>query len=304
MKAALVLSALLLALPALPALAGTSRSPGLVLWTGSAAADQGLVWEWKDVEPFDRAVLSWNVDGPATFALEVDGTQYVMGHWGSRPASESTASVAEDTLTLPQTATAFKMRVLPSPGTTVTLLAVTFWKKGAVEPMGAVSDQARGVTIRGVPHFTQKDDKTCSPTSLAMVLRYYGVSATPDSAEAGVEDHEPGASEVYGDWPFNTAYAHQASGGRLAAYVRRMSGLELLEREIAAGRPTIISYKPHGPSGQGHLVVVTGFTKAGDIVMNDPGRSNGTGRVMPRAEFYRHWLREAQGVAYIIAPAP
>ncbi len=299
-----LVSALCFLLASLPAAAGTVEAPGLALWTGRQAVDQGLVWDLGEVAPFDRAVLSWNADGPATFVLEVDGRQHVMGRWGDAPASQTTSFVAEDTLTLPRPAGNLKVRVLPSPGTEPTLLAVTFWRNGAIEPLSSVSAAARGRVIRGVPHFVQSDDKTCSPTSLAMVLRYYGVPATPDSVAAGVEDHSPNASERFGNWPFNTAYASKASGGRLAGYVRRLSGLGPLEDEIAAGRPTIISYKPNGRSGQGHLIVVIGFTLAGDVVVNDPGWTNGAGRVIPRAAFYQRWLQDAQGIAYFIARAP
>jgi hypothetical protein len=282
--------------------AASSSSPGLELWTGDVTLDQDIEREFT-VAPFDRAVLSWNAAGPATFELEVDGRRHVMGHWGDRPRSETTASVDEDTLKLPRPATAFKIRALASPGTRVTLLAATFWKSGASDPLGPVSEGARGKVIGGVPHLVQSDQRTCSPTAVAMVLRFYGVQTTPAIVAAGVKDHAPDASEVFGNWPFNTAYAHKASAGRLASYVRRMSGLAELERQIVAGRPTIISYKPNGPNGEGHLVVVIGFTAAGDVVINDPGRRQGKGRVIARAEFHRKWLKDAKGVAYLIGPS-
>ena len=288
---------------AIAARAASSSVPGLELWTGRETLARDLEWDYPEVEPFDRAVLSWNATGPATFVLEVDGRRHVMGRWGASPRSETTSFVDEDTLKLPSTATAFKIRVLASPGTQVTLLAVTHWRHGAAQPLAPVSAEAKGKVISGVPHFVQRDQKTCSPTSVAMVLRYYGVATTPDLAAAGVQDHAPDASEVFGNWPFNTAYAHKASGGKLASYVRRMSALEELERQVAGGRPTIISYKPHGPAGQGHLVVVLGFTAAGDVVVNDPGRQDGASRVVPRAQFYKAWLKDANGVAYLIGPA-
>ena len=288
-----------LLLAAVLASAGTTQLPGTFVWTGKSAADNGLEWTLPKVDSFDRAVVSWNAKGPVTVVLQVAGQEHVMGVWGDKPSSRTTAFVDEDTLKLPQPATALRVKVLPAPGSEVTLLAVTYWKRGAVQPMGPVSADARGRTVAGVPHLVQRDQKTCSPTSLTMVLKHYGVAASLQAAIDGVKDHAPDASEVYGNWPFNTAYAYKASGGKLQAYVRRMAGLAELEEETAGGNPAIISFKPNGPDGQGHLVVVLGFTPSGDVVVNDPGRRDGEERVVPRKQFYQAWLRDGQGVAYV-----
>ena len=73
-----------------------------------------------------------------------------------------------------------------------------------------------------------------------------------------------------------------------------------LEQELIEGRPTIISGKPHGVKGNGHLVVVVGFTASGDVVVNDPGRREGERTVIERERFYQSWLQDASGIAYVI----
>jgi hypothetical protein len=73
-------------------------------------------------------------------------------------------------------------------------------------------------------------DSICSPTSLAMILNYYGTAVQPETAAWGAYDY---GYEDFGNWPFNTAYA--ASFGYLA-YVD-YSTIEGLKREIAGGHP-------------------------------------------------------------------
>ena len=54
----------------------------------------------------------------------------------------------------------------------------------------------------------------------------------------------------------------------------------------------------------GHLMVVRGFTKGGDVLVNDPaGRTNSqVRRTYDRAQFERAWLKGSGGVVYVIAP--
>ena len=86
----------------------------------------------------------------------------------------------------------------------------------------------------------------CSPTSLAMVLAYHGISPAPAGITAGhtdaVVDHT--AKMVYdhgyrgtGNWAFNTAYAATLAGGD--SYVTRMRDLREVEDYIVAGVPSV-----------------------------------------------------------------
>jgi len=44
----------------------------------------------------------------------------------------------------------------------------------------------------------------CSPTSLTMLLKYYGKNLEPNDVTKGTFDT---GSEAYGNWPQNVAYA-------------------------------------------------------------------------------------------------
>lgn len=157
----------------------------------------------------------------------------------------------------------------------------------------------------------------CSPTSLAMVLAYHGISPTPGGITPGhtdaVVDHT--AKMVYdhgyrgtGNWAFNTAYAATKVNGD--SYVTRLRDLREAEQHIAAGVPLIVSIAfgrnqltgaPISASN-GHLLVVVGFEADGDVVVNDPAgaTSSAVRRVYDRAQFERVWLSASGGTAYVI----
>lgn len=329
MRAKLVASALVLAFAALPAAAQgraladgseasraliaqaraqTQQEPRLVVWRGRETA--AFTSPSFDALPFDRAVLSWNATGPALFELEADGDGKwrIMGKWGPKPESVKGDGVDVDTLELKAPAKSFRFRFTPAPGTVVTLAAVTTWTKGEKNPLSLKPSPSWGKTI-DVPKRSQdtsEEDpaKVCSPTSLSMILQFYGVNKPTEEVASAVFDH---ASKLYGNWPFNTAYAHSAAG--LEAYVRKFMGLEDLEAEIEAGRPVEISHRwekgelDGAPISRtdGHMIVVVGFTKDGDVVVNDPAAKPGTvRRVYKRAQIEKTWLVRGSGVAYVL----
>jgi len=243
-----------------------------------------------------------------------------MGRWGDKPRSEKSAAVAVDTLVLPTPARAFCVHVDAAPGTTVTLIAVTHWKEGESNALPAdcgpvLTAQAAGEgrpawgKVLPVPErsqFAEEQDAAaiCSPTSVAMVLEFHGFQKSTREVADGVYDH---AARIYGNWPFNTAYAHRVSG--LETLVRRGTSWGCLEAEIAAGRPAIISHKWRAgeldgaplPQSDGHLIVVAGFTQDGDVVANDPaGRPDAVRRVYKRRQIYRTWLERGSGIMYLL----
>ena len=283
-----------------------TRGPNLIVSRGPIAAEftSGLY----TVEPFDRAVLSWNARGAARFELEAGGAWHTMGFWGNKPASEKDASVDVDVLTLPELASSFRFRVIPDSHSEISLVAVTHWRRSDARALTSAPAAAWGKILR-VPERSQLSEKAdalrvCSPTSLAMVLEFHGFAKSTREIADGVYDH---AAKIYGNWPFNTAHAHRVSG--MEAYVRRGAGIEDLEAEIAAGRPVIVSHSwkrgdlDGAPlhESKGHLIVVAGFTENGDIVVNDPAAKPGeVRRVYKRTQFFKTWLQNAAGIMYLI----
>ncbi|GAA3718800.1 peptidase C39 family protein [Terrabacter ginsenosidimutans] len=181
-----------------------------------------------------------------------------------------------------------------------------------------------------IGHFPQWDnggEAWCSPTSTSMVLAYWGVGPRRDETawvtEAMPSEADPqvdfAARNVYdytydggGNWPFNTAYA--ATRPRMRAFVTRLRSLTEAEEFIAAGIPLITSVSFEkgeldgaGYGTNGHLMVVVGFTRDGDVVCNDPAshlvRDNGEVRVVyDREQFENVWVPHSGGIVYVIHP--
>lgn len=159
----------------------------------------------------------------------------------------------------------------------------------------------------------------CSPTSTAMVLRYWGRGPTAKNYRwaKGVDPWVDYAARFTfdssyngtGTWPFNTAYASRYGTD---AVVHRLGNLAHVEAYIKQGVPVIASIafgrgKLTGSpisATPGHLVVIRGFTDQGHVIVNDPaGRLNGdVRRTYKREQFEKAWLGGSGGVVYIIAP--
>lgn len=159
----------------------------------------------------------------------------------------------------------------------------------------------------------------CSPTSVAMVLRYFKTGPAPadyswstftdsfvDHAARYTYDYRYDAA---GNWPFNTAYAGRYG---LDAFVTRLNDLRDAEAFIKTGIPVVAAVKyakgaltgSAVASSAGHLLVVVGFTKAGKVIVNDPAASSTSTvrRVYDRAQFEKAWLGGSGGVSYVIRP--
>lgn len=173
------------------------------------------------------------------------------------------------------------------------------------------------------PEWDNGGGSWCSPTSLTMLLRYWGLAPTtaetawvghhvdPDVVHAvrGVYDPAYGGA---GNWAFNAA--HVATRG-LRAFVTRLRDLTEAEAFISAGIPLVVSVSFEadeldgaGYSTRGHLLTVVGFTTDGDVISNDPNShrlaSNEEVRtVYRRDQFERVWLGPGGGLTYVIHPA-
>ncbi|NNG39895.1 C39 family peptidase [Flexivirga sp. ID2601S] len=173
------------------------------------------------------------------------------------------------------------------------------------------------------PQWSGGGEAWCSPTSSSMVLASWGlgpskadlswvqppVDAQVDYAARDTFDY---TYDGCGNWPFNTAYT--GSYG-LDAFVTRLRSLAEAEAFIAAGIPVItaVSFDKSeldgaGYSTAGHLMVLVGFTAAGDPVMNDPAShlkpDDAQVRVTyKRAQFENVWIPRSGGTAYINHPA-
>ncbi len=162
----------------------------------------------------------------------------------------------------------------------------------------------------------------CSPTATSMVLGYYDRLPAPRAwswVPAGHLDPwvDLAARRTYdhgyrgtGNWPFNTAYAATRVGRTGGSFVTRLRDARQAERFIAAGIPLVasVSFGAGQLAGSpisatnGHLLVIVGFDRDGDVVVNDPAAPGASGvrRTYDRAQFERAWLTRSGGLVYVI----
>ncbi len=154
----------------------------------------------------------------------------------------------------------------------------------------------------------------CSPTSTSMLLAYWAhrlgrpdLGVSVPAAARGVYDW---TYDGGGNWPFNVAYAASFAG--MDGYVARFPSLAALRPWLAAGVPLALSVSfgpgelPGAPllSTPGHLLVLRGFTPAGDPIVNDPAApdDDAVRLIYPHAAFEHAWLAGSGGTTYVIFP--
>ena len=165
-----------------------------------------------------------------------------------------------------------------------------------------------------VPHRAQHDyeggNVLCSPTCVAMILNYWARVGESPAWQREVPEIKEGVFdpgwEGTGNWPFNTAYAGSIDG--LTGYVSRLQGMRDLELLIEAGIPVAVSVsyplvlgRERTKSDDGHLMVLIGFTREGDPILNDPAKQDRVRQIYPRQRLVDGWAA-SQKTVYIIHP--
>jgi hypothetical protein len=173
------------------------------------------------------------------------------------------------------------------------------------------------------PEFDNGGEAWCSPTSSAMVVRFWGLQYAPTPAETAwvnpaFADPEVDYTARYvydyhyqgaGNWPFNTAYAAERG---LVSDVTQLHNLLEAEPFIRAGIPLVASVAWHSnkldggiKSTNGHLMVIGGFTGNGDVIAYDPASSDNdhVRHVYDREQFEKAWIPASGGIVYVDRPS-
>ncbi len=283
---------------------------------------------------WNELVASWNMESSADSYLKIEARAnypdratkyYTMGLWSGDPSKHPRESmhnqkddegdVATDTLSLKSPAERLQLRVtlgrqksangkpkflgiclVNNETTPATLLPNhTAWAKSIPVPERSQMVYPGGAEL-------------CSPTTVSMMMTYWAQRLKRTALDRDVPEV---AKEVYdpnwigtGNWPFNTAYAGSFPGMR--AYVSRFSDVSELEDWIGRGIPVGVSLSYNllqgkEESGHGHLVVCVGFTKDGDVIVNDPGTTLNVRKVFPRKNLITAWTY-SRNTVYLIYP--
>lgn len=312
--------------------------------TASAPADPPLqaTYTSRVIEaafPFNDLVPSWNVEMPegTGFRAEVrvgrktDGSWtefYHFGVWGNAPAPqpriiENGSGVVEvDTLRSSQTFDQIQYRFVLTTAAAgkspvVRRVGLAYSNTLGNEALAAVHRKPvdpgppAGWTRRlPVPWRSQSVEdprirgSICSPTSVSMVLQFYGMNLPTAQVAATVFDRE---YRLYGNWirAVQTAYHYGVAG-----YVQRFGDFESVKRHIADGHPVIASIRVDTPgelrgapykSSNGHLIVIAGFDANGNVHVNDPAAKTIEAGVVTyqKEDMQKVWLDHG-GVGYVL----
>ncbi|WP_101782789.1 peptidase C39 family protein [Nonomuraea indica] len=267
---------------------------------------------------------------------------YVMGRWSEQGAPRTSVAgqgdedgdVAVDTLVARRPLVAFQVRVTlhgaaAEVGSLCVMASAVPHHPPAPSPPGTAGAVELAVPCHSQhehaghhPEYDGGGANWCGPASVAMVLGFWGRGPAAAELEwVGPDDPCPAVDHAArgtfdssyqgtGNWPFNVAYAG-AYG--LGGFVTRLRSAAELEAFVRAGIPVITSqsFRVHelpgaGYSTTGSIMVVTGFTAEGDVVVNDPAApcDAQVRRVHPRAAFENVWLRGSGsgGIAYVLHP--
>jgi len=263
---------------------------------------------------------------PVSFRFEI--SVRLAGAWSSWVAADAIGSAAFDSLpacgtplsadidefTTPSPVEAIRLRLrwrgeraaLASPW----LIALSASDQRP-SPSAPSSGATRGASL-SVPAISQMAVggphalRICSPTSVAMVLGYWGRDVPALSLAADVFH---AATDRYGVWPAAIAAAARHDvAGYLLRFPDWASAAWCLEHEM----PIVASVRfaagelRGAPLAEtsGHLVVLTGYD--GDwVLVNDPAAAGDdtVRRRYLRSELERVWLQRA-GMGYVLFPPP
>jgi hypothetical protein len=291
--------------------------------------------EWTSPMPFRELVVSWNLRTPTDLQIEAQvmtttgqGRWWHLGHWSTNAAparrtsvrgqKDGSGRVDTDTLWLREPASAVKLRVrFSNPSQTPAVfkrMDLALWSPtvGVASAAGSVPQGAR---MLEVPRKSQADypegvTQWCSPTSLAMLMAFWGERSGRAEWDLDVRTVATGVFDPgwpgTGNWAFNAAFAGSRPGFQAAAI--RLSGIADIESLLEAGIPVAasVSYAvlkgaPKPEPGDGHLIVVCGLSPD-TVTVNDPGvRLSRVRREFPLPAFRAAWAASHQTV-YVVWP--
>lgn len=196
----------------------------------------------------------------------------------------------------------------------------------------AVPQYSQQIHVGQYSQYGGGGDAWCSPTSTEMISEFWGQKPSaadmswvnPSYADPSV-DYAARFTYDYaykgtGNWPFNAAYASHFG---LDAEVVQLPSVDDLETLVKAGIPVAVSVAfdngeltGSGYGTAGHLMVVAGFTAAGDFVVDDPFSPSDAAvqHIYQRAQLETIWERTywtrsdgttgygSGGVAYVYKP--
>ncbi len=297
--------------------------------------------------PFNEALPSWNGWTPPGGGFRVwmrvmigdTWSQWIQaGDWGTFTSSDAPRIVTfpegmyeYDTLLLEKPASQVQFLIdltrnsddIPSPVFRLIAVAYTnsledkeLGKKFASrkEALSIVLEELETTETLPIPFCSQlvgRDDwigQICSPVSVCMALRYFGVDKSCCDICASIYDP---AADMFGIWHRSVQDAAQEG---VRGYVRRFRYWDDVRHAVNHGVAICASirfsrdeveqppriYSNHGTGG--HLIVIKGFAPGGRVVVQDSASSRyGADSLWLQSDLAKAWFDKG-GVAYVFTP--
>ena len=278
--------------------------------------------EWRPRQPASRLVPALSVlgEGPPGFRFEL--SSYAGGAWSpwiagapvgrgrfADGATRSDTFLCElDEFIADPPAERIRMVLRASGAGAAGGLAGPWCASLSAWTQGGVATDGAGSARLAVPVLSQMEQdasirhRICSPTSVAMVLGYYGRRVAVADLAAEMFQAE---LDIYGLWPAAIrAAGRRGVGGYLLRFPDWGAAAWCLER----GLPVIASVRYSAgeltdaaiAETTGHLLVLTGYAGA-DFFVNDPAapRASEVARRYRLDELSRVWLTRT-GIGYVL----
>lgn len=275
----------------------------------------------KNEFPFDEAIVSLSADikkkDIISSSIVVEGEEFSFGNFSfgsSKSFSKKNriGNIDVDVVKFNKKIKDFDLRIKlynnSGEKTKIKLINVVLTdSEKKLNGLGKIKNNKIKLNVPKISQMVQQvnyNQDICSPTSLTMVLNYYGIKIDTITAASNVIDT---SENIYGNWIFNTIFA---SSKGVYSFVSRLNSYEELYFYLSRGIPVVasITFGP-GELGKspikktkGHLVVIKGIDENGDIIVNDPaGKNNDFVEVVyDSKEFAKAWFKNKYGTSYII----
>lgn len=242
-----------------------------------------------DTQPFSQLIFSWNAvkphNGHYSFFVQARNSKnkvwlpwHKMIDWGeniqrSYISKEPHSEGVHVRLEVAPLADAYRIRVEAHAGADLGDLRSLFvniadLKKFVPDSWRKVAPGLKSVHVADVPKYSQqilphpRAQHLCSPTALSMLLGYMANSPV-NPVQVANEVYDAGL-DTFGSWPFNVAFAYQATGCARPWWHMRLPSFVDLHRQLTRGVPVMVSIQgpiKGGATGysSGHLLLVVGY---------------------------------------------
>jgi len=282
--------------------------PGFEKFSTPEKSADGSVVSVNFIAEYVNAVYGWIIAAGALVAvvmMMLGGLQYVMSRGKSKYIEKAKTRITNAITGLILLLAAYSIAFLIDPNTTnlksigvqyVPYIFISTEDTGSDVKALSLPDPAGGTN--GIPYFNQRNytqiygakcdgsptikTSGCGPTSAAMVLSHYGVSADPVSVAASFE---AGGFRICGSGSSYAAFSDSAivKDNSLKGENIPISNHEKIEGYLKNNEPIIISVGKSRFTNGGHFMVLTGIDSNGDFSINDP---NSGYKSATKAEIY------------------